>query len=233
MPSIHEAVGALVAADKPALFIDNCILLDIIRSTYRCLTDCAARAADLQTLVSGAPPACMLVISSMVPLEWNDNVRAVTEETLRHLREMEEKSAHFHDACQALGISLPSARTRYTKWSLAESLRDLSKSLMDRAIHLDLDAESRNKAVDRVALKMPPARRNREVKDCVIVEDYLAVCRGLQAAGLARKRVFCTSNTHDYCEATGQLCSELALDFAGCSLVFTTNLPWALHEVTH
>jgi hypothetical protein len=233
MPSVDEAVESLVAADKPVLFLDTCVLLDIIRSTQRCLKDYAARASELLTLISDSPPACALILSSIVPQEWADNAPTVMDETSRHLRSMEEQSAHFHAACQALGLAMPAPRTQYGQSGLAEALRDLSRSLVDHAVILDEQTDSRIKAFNRVVNRIPPAMRKGEVKDCAIIEEYLAVCRGLQAAGFMRKRVFCTSNTEDYCEAGGVLHSHLAIEFAGCALSFTKNLPWALHEITH
>jgi hypothetical protein len=232
MPSIDEAAESLVAMDRPVLFVDTCIFLDIVRSTHRGLRDYAALASELLKLVSDSPATCALVVSSIVPQEWNDNAPAVTQETSQLLRKMEEQSSHFHDACQALGIAVATPRTRYGQSGLAEALRDLSRSLIDRAIQLDADDMCHSRAVARVIKRTPPALRN-EVKDSAIIEEYLAVCRGLQGTGFARKRVFCTSNTRDYCEAAGGLHSQLAGDFAGCSLIFTTNLPWALHEITH
>ena len=50
-----------------------------------------------------------------------------------------------------------------------------------------------------------------------------------------RKRVFCTSNTKDYCEAGvgPNSIPYLRLEFDGCVLTFTANLPWAVDEITH
>jgi hypothetical protein len=230
MPSIDEAVGALLVADRPILFLDTCILLDIIRSTHRRLSKYAERASELATLASANPPGCTIVVSSIVPQEWSDNAQGVTEEAIRHLRNMEEQSSHFHDACQALGIAAATPRTRYGQSGLAEALRDLSRSLIDRGVLLDADTESRARAVARVVNRTAPALRG-EVKDSVIVEEYMAVCRWLQARGFVRRRVFYTSNTRDYCEAGGQLHANLAAEFADCSLTFTTSLPWAIHEI--
>ncbi len=230
MPSIDEAVKALIATDRPILFLDTCILLDIIRSTHRCLAKYAEHATELAALASADPPGCSMVVSSIVPQEWSENVQAVTEETIRHLHRIEEQSSHFHDACQALGIAVATPRTLYGQSGVTEALQDLSRSLMDRSVHLDADSECHARAVGRVLSRTPPALK-KEVKDSAILEEYLAVCRGLQAGGFSRKRVFCTSNTADYCMAGGVLHASLADEFAGCSLRFTTRLPWALHEI--
>jgi hypothetical protein len=233
MPSVDEVAGQIATAGVPALFLDTCILLDVIRSTLRCLSNYAALTLELLKLISASPPACMVVVSSIVPHEWNANAQTVTDEIVRHLKKLEEHSSHFHDACQALGIALPSGRISYSQTGLAERLHDLSRQILDRALALDPDDASRLRAVTRVVYKAPPAQKSSEVKDCALLEEYLAVCRRLQAAGCAGKRVFCTSNTADYCLPTGKPHPTLEAELAACGLIFTANLPWALHELTH
>lgn len=230
MPSIDEAIGELLATDRPVLFLDTCVLLDVIRSTHRCLKGCAEAAWHLAKLLSATPPVCSLVVSLLVPKEWRDNVHGVTDETIRHLRRMEEQASHFDDACRALRIAVASPPTAYGRCGLAEALRDRSQSLIDQAVRLDEDPGCRVRAVERVVARVPPALKG-QVKDSAIIEEYLAVCRGLRAAGFSRRRVYCTSNTADYCEASGSLHASLAVEFASQSLIFTTQLPWALREV--
>ena len=50
MPSIDEVAEQITAAAVPVLLLDTCILLDIIRSTHRCLQNYAARALELLRL---------------------------------------------------------------------------------------------------------------------------------------------------------------------------------------
>jgi hypothetical protein len=233
MPSIEGAVELVMKAGVPVLFVDTCILLDIIRSTDRCLRDYPVRASELLEMITSTPPKCLLILSSIVPHEWRTNARSVTEEVERHLIKMEEQASHFHDACEALGIAAAFGRPSYAGLGLAESLRDLSGRFLDNSICLDPDDESRVRAIKRVITNTPPARKGREVMDCVIIEEYLAVCRSLQAAGFARKRVFSTSNTDDYCEPGKKIHPSLALEFGPVGLSFTKNLAWAVHELTH
>jgi PIN domain len=233
MASIDEVAVQISSAGVPVLFLDTCILLDIIRSTNRCLRDHAARGSELLRLASATPPACLVVVSSIVPYEWKANVQKVSDEVVRHLAKTEEQSSHFHDACQALGIATPFGRAGYAQMGLAERLRDLSMQILDKAIIIDADEGSRSRAVTRVVNKTPPAQKSSEVKDCAILEEYLAVCQRLQAAGFAGKRVFCTSNTEDYCAATGKPHPSLESELMACDLIFTANLPWAVHEITH
>jgi PIN domain len=233
MPSIDDAAVQIAASGVPVLFLDTCILLDMIRSTSRYLTNDTARALELSVLASAAPPACLVVVSSIVPHEWNANAQKVTEENARYLERLEEHSRHFHDACHAFGIALPFGRAGYSQSGLAERLRDLSKRVLDQSVCLDADAGSRSRAVERVIRRLPPSRKSGEVKDSAIIEDYMAVCRSSRTHGFTRKCVFCSSNPADYCETGGRLHPALDAEFIACGLTFTTNLPWAVHEITH
>jgi len=69
------------------------------------------------------------------------------------------------------------------------------------------------------------------VKDSTIIEECLEMSRRLQTAGFSRKRVFCTSNRRDYCEAGSRRHPSLAVDFGAVGLVFATSLPWAVNEI--
>ncbi len=59
MPNIAAAEAQLRADDRPVLFLDTCILLDIIRATYRCLgSGYVQRADELRTMLMFDPPQC-------------------------------------------------------------------------------------------------------------------------------------------------------------------------------
>jgi hypothetical protein len=232
MPSIAAAEAQLRADDRPVLFLDTCILLDVIRATYRCLgSGYVRRAAELRTLLTSSPPQGALVVASMVPKEWSDNAATVRDEVRAHLVKMQEQAVHFHDACGALGIGLTFGRPFYPGPSLADRLYDLSKALLDCSVRLDADVACASRGVGRVVAKTPPSKQGGEVKDCVIVEECLELTRGLRANSFARKCVFCTSNTDDYGGPGGGLHPTLATEFATVGLSFTSNLPWAVHEM--
>jgi hypothetical protein len=233
MPSIDEVAGQVATAGVPVLFLDTCILLDIIRSPNRCLRNYAMQAWELLRLASLTPPACLIVVSSYVPGEWNTNVEEVTEEVAKHFGKMKEHASHFHDACEVLGIAVGFGRADYAQPKLHERLRDLSKQLLDAAICLNRDAESRERAFHRVESKTAPSRKGGGLVDCAIIEECLTVCRGSRVAGFTRKCVFCTSNTADYCEVGGRLHPALDLEFIACGLTFAKNLSGAVNQVTH
>ncbi|HQU45343.1 MAG TPA: hypothetical protein PK867_21180 [Pirellulales bacterium] len=232
MPTITDVADQLIAADLPVMFLDTCIVLDVIRAVRRRYVNCVAKASELHTAVTVAPAQCSLVISHLVRHEWGVHEPELLSEARKHLAEMEDQSGHFHDACAVLGIVPGFARANYAAHGMADQLRDLSRQLLDAGIEVTPDDACSGRAINRVIHNIPPSKKGGEAKDCTILEEYLAICQILQAAGFVKKRVFCTSNTNDFCEA-GALHPLLAADFAAVSLRFTSNLPWGFHDVTH
>ena len=80
MPTIAEAEAQIRADDRPVLFLDTCIYLDIIRATDRCLKGFVQSGSDLLALLMAVPPQCTLVAASMIPTEWKDNAQKVRDD---------------------------------------------------------------------------------------------------------------------------------------------------------
>ena len=233
MPSITDAATQLHAAGLPVLFLDTCSIVDVIRGPTRPdkLRGCVEAAVELLHLATTPPLGCSLVVGSFVPGEWLTHAQPTADDLRRHLARMDEQATYFHDACAALGIAPAFSRPTYGAVGLMNRLHDLSKRLLDTALRLDAHTDTNMKAFSRAATNTPPSRKGGEIKDSTIIEECLEVCRQLQGAGFGRKRIFCTSNTNDYCDAGGGLHSALASDFAAVGLTFVTNLPWAVQEV--
>jgi len=232
MPSIPVVADHIIAENLPAIFVDTCILLDVIRSIKRKSKDCAAHAMALHSAATTAPKQCIIVVSHLVRHEWDVHDQELLNEASRHLIDLEDYSGHFHDACGILGIGPGFSRANYAAHELAVKLHGLSRQLLDCAIVIDPDNECSGRAINRVIYNVPPSKKGGEAKDCTILEEYLAVARRLNDAGFQKRRVFCTSNTNDYCDPVG-LHASLAAEFAPINVRFTSNLGWGFYDVTH
>ena len=51
MPHITAVADQLIATDLPIIFLDTCILLDVIRAIKRRYTNCVAKARELHAAV--------------------------------------------------------------------------------------------------------------------------------------------------------------------------------------
>jgi hypothetical protein len=228
MPSIVAAEAQLRADDRPVLFLDTCVIVDIIRATMRCMgTNFVQSAVVLRGLLKSTPPGCALVVASVVPTEWGNHAPKTRDEVRVHLAKIQDQAQHFHAACGALGVGLAYGLPAYQAANLHDRLLDLSKEILDLAVVLDADGGCATRAIGREVAKLAPSRQGGEMKDCVIVEECLELTRLLRANGFARKCVFCTSNTNDY----GNPDPDLAADLLAVNLTVTTNLPWELHEI--
>src|SRR5438105_3070563 len=123
MPTIAAAEGHLRADNLPVLFLDTCILVDIIRATLRCLgTGYVQRATELHGLLTSVPPGCAVVVASMIHTEWQNNAPNTRNEVRGHLAKIQDQASHFHAACNALGIAVGYGLPAYPAANLHDRL---------------------------------------------------------------------------------------------------------------
>ena len=63
MPTITDVADQVIANDRPVIFLDTCILLDVIRAIKRQHTGCVAAAHKLHAAATVVPAQCSVVIS--------------------------------------------------------------------------------------------------------------------------------------------------------------------------
>jgi hypothetical protein len=234
MPSLDDIVVQIQGADLPVLFADTCILLDVIRAPLRPaqLQGCVQAAQELLQLLTIPPVHCTLVVASFVPREWLDHSSSEADKLRAHLARIDDAAEGLHQFCGLVGITPPFPNSEYRLLSLADRLHDISRRLLDASLRLDPDHDCIIRAFGRAVQHMAPSLKGGEVKDATIIEECLEVSRRLQRVGFSPKRVFCTSNTNDYCErGSSRPHPSLANDFRSATLEFATNLPWAVNEI--
>ncbi len=228
MPTIAESAQQLAAHGLPILFIDTCVLLDIIRTPLRKIPGCIQNAVGLVEMQ--AKSSCRVVASSMIQNEWKEHEQSVVDELDRHFGLRDQDSLAFHEACGLVGIPLSFSQASYQSAGLGAKLRDLSDELMSKALHLSPSDETRARATTRTLAYVRPARKGGGLQDCIIIEEYLELCRSLQAVGFTNKKVFCSSNTQDY-QNGPKLHEDLDVEFQSVGLTFTNALHWAVNEL--
>jgi hypothetical protein len=202
MPTIAEAVVILQAADVPVLFADTSSLVDVIRAPMRPkdLKKVIQGGMMLKQLLEDAPARCKLVAPSFVQGEWGDHADEERGRLDGHLATLDEFAELFHNCCAHAGIAPGFGKVSYGNVGLVDRLYDLSKWLLDRAIHLQPQDDTNIRAFNRAIKCIPPSKKGGEVKDCTIMEETLEAGKQLRGAGFAKRLVFCTSNVNDYCE---------------------------------
>jgi hypothetical protein len=228
MPTLAETAQQLTADGLPILLIDTCILLDVIRAPLRKIPGCIQGALDLAEMQ--AQSRCRIVASSMIENEWRANQQAVVDEFNRYLEAHDKDASAFHEACGLVNVSLSFGKPSYQAAGLVATLRDRAANILKNATHLSPSEETKLRAYERSIARVPPARKGAGPADCTVVEEYLELCRLLQASGFAKKKTFCSSNTRDYQDGH-KLHATLASEFGAVGLVFTNALHWAVNEL--
>lgn len=227
MPTIAEAADHLLATGHPALCVDTCIVLDIIRAPLRKIEGCVQAAVNLMDLVK--QNRCTIIASSRIRHEWNNHRAGVCEEAEEHVQKWLDDASAFREACEL--IHNPISLGAHSNISvLITKLEELASAVIDAAIHLTQDAESASRATHRALAHIRPAQKGKGLEDCIVIEEYFELSRCLKVRGFTAKRVFCTSNRNDYQDGV-RLHAALSQEFADVGLTYTNSLDWAVAEL--
>ena len=227
--ALADAAATISANPAPAVFLDTCTLLDIIRAPQRpeIKNEIIQAGLTLQQRATASPRQIWIVAAPFVPHEWNEHVSDTEARLEGHITKLDEAIVALQTAAGYMNLRAAGSPT-LASLGLPGGLRYLAQALLDAAIVLEQDTDCIVKARARIVLARPPAgARKAEFKDCEIIEHYLALCARLQHAGFSRRCVFVSSNKADYCDSTGRLHPVLLSDFNAVNLQYAGDFAWA------
>ena len=201
--SYADACSLMLENPAPMLYLDTCILLDVVRSPVRDSIDSnsAKLAKSLTAQSNTAQRSLWLVTSATVYKEWQENIEGVSEEVKKEIRDLESKRAHFLSTVKsATNIEYQDSIFELKGiLHLLESLKFIADSLLHACLVISPEDVHLIGAMNRVKQYLPPARRGKaEPKDCEIYELFLGLCKDLLNCNSGSKFVFLSSNTKEY-----------------------------------
>ena len=229
MSKLADAIGRIHHAPAPVVFLDTCVLLDVIRAPARNHSATVRAALDLLVGAVRGRPTVYPVVSRLSLTEWMD-----------HADEVEGDCESVVAACDAvsesmthLGLPAPPLLPP-DAFGVPKKLRELSANLRDASICLDDDAEALARAINRIVdVKMPAKRGGRGAKDAVIVEHAVCLADGLRRQGFHELCLFVSSNTADFADRNNvRIHPDLASSFTQSNLLFAPSLASALTMLT-
>ncbi|MEI7685748.1 MAG: PIN domain-containing protein [Planctomycetota bacterium] len=194
MPDVAQAVAQIKLSVAPVVFLDTCVLLDVVRAPLRNAPENVEAATELLRSATCNPPKVHLVIACPTPTEWNEHIDEAFQDCEKAVKSVDAVSA----SCFFVGLPAlaPMPAELFT---LPEHLKTLSKNLLDQSILLDKDANALSRGIDRVINGRKPARRGGQgAKDAVILEHAVSLVDELLVGGFAGLRAFVSSNTGDF-----------------------------------
>jgi hypothetical protein len=224
MTLIADVVTVITGSPAPVLFLDSCILLDIVRAPLRNKPSEIQFARLFLTAVQKTPKTIHLLVASPTQREWTD-----------HIAETENDCTIAVNSCNAVAsicghMALPPvAFLPAGVLTLSTLLRNLSADLLDAAVSMDHDAAALGRAVDRIIASTHPAKPSgKGAKDSVILEHAVEATTQLRNAGFTGICLFVSSNTKDFANAgSTNLHAQLTPAFNAVNLEYAVSLTHA------
>jgi hypothetical protein len=224
MTLIADIVQDVTVNPAPVLFIDTCILLDIVRAPLRDKPSEIQFAHLFLAAVRKTPRKLHLLVASPTPREWVD-----------HIDEAKNDCTIAVNSCNAVAsicghMTLPPVASLPARvLELPKELKKLSAALLDAAISMDHDAAALGRAVDRIIASTHPAKPGgKGAKDSVILEHALEATTQLRNAGFKGTCLFVSSNTRDFANTgSSKLHAQLTTAFNAVNLEYAVSLTHA------
>ena len=221
MTLIADAATAIIGNPAPVVFLDSCVLLDVVRAPLRNTASEVRVASQFLASAGKTPPTVYLIVGSPTPTEWTDNIDEAEKDCMIGVNSYNAVARVCGYLALATAATLPPAAG-----GLSGLLRKLSADLLAAAIRLDYNSDALASAMNRVvAARLPAKKGGKGAKDAVILEHALEAARQLRAAGFTGTCVFTSSNTSDFATSkTTKLHPLLAPDFTPLNLLYAASL---------
>ena len=225
-----EMASLAIASSTPILCLDTCALLDLMRDPTRkgrFTSDHATAAISL--LTHAAASGLMIILTKQALAELDQHMDMVQSECEKAIDQFDDTLRRALKLFAVHGAVPPGTLPKLATLEFPNKARSLVKRYRQTANVVNEGQDVVSRAWNRVAMaRAPAAPGKQEMKDCVIVENYLEITRQLRARGSAQTVVFLSSNSEDYTTASGaKLHPDLASDFAGVGLDFAVNFSMA------
>lgn len=197
--SFNEIVNSIYSKNKPIVFLDTCVFLDILRVPYRENLNISNLECYKRIKLKALSNEIVLVTNDLVQEEFTNNFDSTYSELEKTSRKANDsldrflKSINFFSIEEEINLELEIYKS---DWLL--NIESFSKDFLKQAIILPVQDTDRLKATNRVVLSKAPSRKGGSLKDCIIFESLLSFCKALRDQDFDQLICFVTSNTKDF-----------------------------------
>jgi hypothetical protein len=223
MPETVEAIAqAILGTPAPVLLPDTSSLLNIVEvvnAAEKVSPNIVPAALSILARLQSTPRFLHIAVAQVVEKEWLDKHANKQKQAAASLRRADEQTSYLWTIASAMG-SAPAVYTQFSGLQLSQRLHDLAENMMRLGMVIEDNDDSQYAAWRRSLGGDAPARPgNRAENDCLLVEQYLELCRRLRSAGFKQRCIFVTSNTRDFGEPKAPR-PPLDLEFANTGIDF-------------
>jgi len=212
------------ADESPILCLDTCSVLDVLRDPSRADVRLQEQEASLFLLAMAEKGSALEVrVADQVRHEYAERVNRVQRETTLALTKLQRQIRKIDEFARLHGCE---SQVNLEHWDgHAERCRQAADRWMNVAKTAPTPSDVEKRAFARVNSALPPAGRGKnEMKDCVILETYLAYARALRVDS-TRTAVFVSSNTSDFAnDRRNGVAEEIREEFLEVDLKYAPNM---------
>ena len=171
-----------------------------------------------------SPCTLHIVLAQVVEEEWLRHHATKQEKAVTSIRRADERISFLCGIASDMNSAPKAPYTQFSGLQIAQRLHDVAEEIVSRAMVIESSADFQSKAAKRIYGGIAPATPGKiEANDCLLVEQYLELCRRLRAAGFNHRCVFVTSNTRDFGEPRAPR-PPLDQEFASAKIDFVYDL---------
>lgn len=210
--SLAEIAAEIARRGLPALFLDTCSALDVVR----CAARGRPRVAGItrQLLAAQAAGELLLVAPSVLPKEAARNRVEVESDARKGARAVDEGMAAHRRVAEVLGAAYPYTANSFSHEALVGPLVSLHDQLLAACVYAWTEPAIESAALRRGGDNRRPARKGGGANDCLLFEEFLTIARAVPAAD---PLVLLTTNTDNFGDKgpPDRVHADLTVDLAG------------------
>ena len=221
--SIADIAADIARTSSPALVVDTCVSLDIVRCAWRAKPRIAAIA--IQFIEAHLAGELYLCAPSVLQKEAGRNRAEVEGEARRKARDVDESITHYRRAVAHAGGNYPHTAA-YSHESLIPLLMSLHDRFLATCVHILPEDNNKAAGFARASDNRRPARKGGGANDCLLFEEFRSLAQVVPAAD---PLVLLTTNPDDFTDKSkaGAVHQDISDGLAGMKGQLCLDWDWA------
>ena len=212
LKKISDIVSEINSLGLPAMMIDTCVSLDIVRGV--CRGNVRVVGIAKQLIEAHQKKELLLYAHSALQMEATRNRVEVEAEARKKAEDVDQAMDEYRRAAQYLGMSYPYG-AGHLHGNVIPSLMALHNQLLATCVHIDQEEKNQRAAFIRGSNNRRPARKGGGANDCLMFEEFRSIAQAIPAAD---PLVLFTTNSNDFGDKSGDsihIHQEISDDLAG------------------
>ena len=201
---IGAIVDAILASPAPVVMPDTTSMLNIIETSIhdeRVSANIIPAVLSFLSRLQATPSSLHLVLSHVVEQEWLRHHESTKKRAVASIRHVDQGISYLFGIAANMRSAPAEPYIQFSGLQIAQRLHSVAEQVIGLARVIANEEKFQSAMGIRTVSCGAPASPNRpEPNDCLLIEQYLELCRRLRAAGFRQRCIFVTSNTRDFGE---------------------------------